>query len=44
MRALLFPFHYVGRTFALVACVLLLQGCSAVKLAYNQAKRDRIFG
>ena len=37
MRALLFPFHSACRTFALVACVLFLQGCSAVKLAYNQA-------
>ena len=35
--ALLFPFHSTWRAFALVACVLLLQGCSAVKLAYNQA-------
>ena len=26
-----------GAHFALVACVLFLQGCSAVKLAYNQA-------
>ena len=30
-------FHSAWRTFALVACVLFLQGCSAVKLAYNQA-------
>ena len=37
MRALLFPFHSAWCAFALVACVLLLQGCSAVKLAYNQA-------
>ena len=37
MRALLFPFHSAWRTFALLACVLFLQGCSAVKLAYNQA-------
>ena len=37
MRAPLFPFHSAWRTFALVACVLFLQGCSAVKLAYNQA-------
>ena len=37
MRAPLFPFHSARRTFALVACVLFLQGCSAVKLAYNQA-------
>lgn len=37
MRALLFPFHSACRTFALLACVLFLQGCSAVKLAYNQA-------
>ena len=37
MRAPLFPFHSARRTFALLACVLFLQGCSAVKLAYNQA-------
>lgn len=37
MRAPLFPFHSAWRTFALLACVLFLQGCSAVKLAYNQA-------
>ena len=37
MCALLLPFHSTWRAFALVACVLLLQGCSAVKLVYNQA-------
>ena len=37
MRALLFPFHSTWRAFALLACVLLIQGCSAVKLTYNQA-------